>query len=159
MSLRTVQWSIVFVRQGSLGETLKEARPTSFLGVPRVWEKMQEAMVAAAKANSSFKRQIALWAKDVGLKGNMAVMNGFVVLSYHFTTTVYVAMRSCIIKFFERERNIVECYGSVRPALVADICSKSDWTAVQAIAISANTNMHARTHTHTHRHTVAHTHI
>uniref|UniRef100_A0AAR2J035 long-chain-fatty-acid--CoA ligase n=1 Tax=Pygocentrus nattereri TaxID=42514 RepID=A0AAR2J035_PYGNA len=32
--------------KGSLAQTLREVRPTSFLGVPRVWEKMQEAMKA-----------------------------------------------------------------------------------------------------------------
>uniref|UniRef100_A0A8B9LDT2 long-chain-fatty-acid--CoA ligase n=1 Tax=Astyanax mexicanus TaxID=7994 RepID=A0A8B9LDT2_ASTMX len=30
--------------KGSLANTLRDVRPTSFLGVPRVWEKMQEAM-------------------------------------------------------------------------------------------------------------------
>merc|ERR1712226_844530 len=56
--------------KGTLGDTLKEVRPTAFFGVPRVWEKMQEKMVAVGKANSNMKKKIALWAKDIGLKGN-----------------------------------------------------------------------------------------
>ena len=58
--------------------TLKEARPTFFLGVPRVWEKMQEAMLAVAKSNGAVTRSVAAWAKKVGLKGNQAIMNGSV---------------------------------------------------------------------------------
>ena len=32
--------------KGSLGETLRAKRPTLFLGVPRVWEKIAELMKA-----------------------------------------------------------------------------------------------------------------
>ena len=32
--------------KGTLTDTLKEAQPTLFFGVPRVWEKIQEKMVA-----------------------------------------------------------------------------------------------------------------
>jgi len=58
--------------KGSLGVTLKEVRPTIFLGVPRVWEKMQEAMTAAGKANGAFKKWIASYARGVGLRDNLA---------------------------------------------------------------------------------------
>lgn len=62
--------------KGSLGTTLKEVRPTAFLGVPRVWEKMQEKMISVAKQNGGFKKAIAKWAKGVGLNGNIRKMNG-----------------------------------------------------------------------------------
>lgn len=62
--------------KGSLGKTLKEVRPTTFLGVPRVWEKMHEAMVAIGKNNGFVKRSIASWARGVGLYNNLAAMNG-----------------------------------------------------------------------------------
>ena len=78
--LHIVQGSLGFyvlhIVQGSLGETLKEARPTAFLGVPRVWEKMQEKMISISKQNGKFKKAIARWAKGVGLQGNMNRMNG-----------------------------------------------------------------------------------
>eukprot|EP01063_Lacrimia_lanifica_P035208 TRINITY_DN6658_c0_g2_i3.p1 TRINITY_DN6658_c0_g2~~TRINITY_DN6658_c0_g2_i3.p1 ORF type:complete len:762 (+),score=255.32 TRINITY_DN6658_c0_g2_i3:57-2342(+) len=49
-------WTVTFARASDLKEgTLKfrllEVRPTVFLGVPRVWEKIQEAMLATRAAN------------------------------------------------------------------------------------------------------------
>ncbi|KAM6930856.1 long-chain-fatty-acid--CoA ligase ACSBG2-like [Xenentodon cancila] len=62
--------------KGSLVNTLKEARPTCFLGVPRVWEKMQERMKAVGAKASPFRRRVADWAKSIGLQYNYSVMNG-----------------------------------------------------------------------------------
>uniref|UniRef100_A0A8C6M974 Long-chain-fatty-acid--CoA ligase ACSBG2 n=1 Tax=Nothobranchius furzeri TaxID=105023 RepID=A0A8C6M974_NOTFU len=39
--------------KGSLVNTLKEARPTAFMGVPRVWEKMQERMKSVGAKSST----------------------------------------------------------------------------------------------------------
>ncbi|XP_068461365.1 long-chain-fatty-acid--CoA ligase ACSBG2-like isoform X2 [Clinocottus analis] len=61
--------------KGSLVNTLKEARPTCFLGVPRVWEKMQEKMKAVGAKASPMKRTVAGWAKSIGLRYNYSVMN------------------------------------------------------------------------------------
>ncbi|KAM9475249.1 long-chain-fatty-acid--CoA ligase ACSBG2 [Clarias gariepinus] len=60
--------------KGSLVNTLREVRPTAFLGVPRVWEKMQESMKAVGAKSSTVRRKVASWAKDVGLKTNMSKM-------------------------------------------------------------------------------------
>ncbi|KAK3607857.1 hypothetical protein CHS0354_038285 [Potamilus streckersoni] len=62
--------------KGSLVNTMREVRPTSFFGVPRVWEKMQEKMIAAGKQAGGLKRKMANWAKTVGLKGTNAKQNG-----------------------------------------------------------------------------------
>ncbi|XP_029294937.1 long-chain-fatty-acid--CoA ligase ACSBG2-like isoform X2 [Cottoperca gobio] len=62
--------------KGSLVNTLKEARPTCFLGVPRVWEKMQEKMKAVGAKASPMRRTVAGWAKSIGLQYNYSVMNG-----------------------------------------------------------------------------------
>jgi len=55
-----------------LGETLREARPTIFLGVPRVWEKIQEKMEAAGANNPPVKKKIVRWARGKGLAGGYA---------------------------------------------------------------------------------------
>lgn len=69
----TVSW------QGSLGNTLREVRPTRFLGVPRVWEKMQEAMKAVGKNSSVMKKMISDWAKGIGLQASYNTMNGCIL--------------------------------------------------------------------------------
>lgn len=71
--------------KGSLGTTLKEVRPTSFLGVPRVWEKMQEKMKAAGAKASLMRRRVADWAKSIGLQYNYSVMNGENAVPWGFT--------------------------------------------------------------------------
>lgn len=62
--------------KGSLGNTLKEVRPTSFLGVPRVWEKMQEKMKAIGAKSSPMRKRVADWAKSIGLQYSYSAMNG-----------------------------------------------------------------------------------
>ncbi|XP_049881435.1 long-chain-fatty-acid--CoA ligase ACSBG2-like isoform X2 [Pectinophora gossypiella] len=62
--------------KGSLVETLREVRPTRFLAVPRVWEKMYEKIMAVGASSGTLKRNIAMWAKDKGLKHHLARING-----------------------------------------------------------------------------------
>ncbi|HSQ66975.1 MAG TPA: AMP-binding protein [Polyangiaceae bacterium] len=57
-------------------EALVETRPTYFLGVPRVWEKMQAKMQAAAASASPLRRRVARWARGVGLRGGYAEQRG-----------------------------------------------------------------------------------
>ena len=54
-----------------LGDNLREVRPTLFVGVPRVWEKIQEKMAAAGAASPPLRRKIAAWARQVGLGGGL----------------------------------------------------------------------------------------
>uniref|UniRef100_A0A8C1WHL3 long-chain-fatty-acid--CoA ligase n=1 Tax=Cyprinus carpio TaxID=7962 RepID=A0A8C1WHL3_CYPCA len=71
--------------KGSLANTLREVRPTSFLGVPRVWEKMQEAMKSAGAKSSITKKKIADWAKGIGLQASYNAMNGDSSVPWGFT--------------------------------------------------------------------------
>ncbi|XP_052099586.1 long-chain-fatty-acid--CoA ligase ACSBG2-like isoform X2 [Mytilus californianus] len=61
--------------KGSLLGTLQEVRPTGFFGVPRVWEKFYEGIKAKARSSGALKKKIGMWAKGVGLKGSLALMN------------------------------------------------------------------------------------
>jgi len=62
--------------KGSLIENLKEFRPTRLLGMPRVWEKVEEGMRLAARNNTGLKRIIADWAKAQALKHHLALDAG-----------------------------------------------------------------------------------
>ncbi|RLB91217.1 MAG: long-chain fatty acid--CoA ligase [Deltaproteobacteria bacterium] len=55
-----------------LGENLTQVHPTIFVGVPRVWEKIQAKMTAAGAQNSWLKKKIAAWARKKGLEAGYA---------------------------------------------------------------------------------------
>jgi len=59
-----------------LPDNLREVRPHAFLGVPRVWEKIQGKVMAAGAQNKGLKKKIATWARGVGLKGGYAEQEG-----------------------------------------------------------------------------------
>ncbi|XP_064385622.1 long-chain-fatty-acid--CoA ligase ACSBG2-like isoform X2 [Halichondria panicea] len=52
--------------KGSLAVTLKEVRPTVFVGVPRVWEKFKEIMERVIKDTSGIKEVVLQKARSVG---------------------------------------------------------------------------------------------
>jgi long-chain acyl-CoA synthetase len=51
-----------------LRETLTVARPTIFLAVPRVWEKLQAALSQKLGDAKPIQRRVIAWARDVGLR-------------------------------------------------------------------------------------------
>eukprot|EP00640_Fibrocapsa_japonica_P000935 CAMPEP_0113933644 /NCGR_PEP_ID=MMETSP1339-20121228/855_1 /TAXON_ID=94617 /ORGANISM="Fibrocapsa japonica" /LENGTH=664 /DNA_ID=CAMNT_0000935029 /DNA_START=61 /DNA_END=2055 /DNA_ORIENTATION=+ /assembly_acc=CAM_ASM_000762 len=71
----TVHFAQPDALKGSLGKTLQEVKPTYFFGVPRVWEKIYEKMMAIGKTTTGLKKSIATWAKGKGLQ--KAQMNQF----------------------------------------------------------------------------------
>lgn len=62
--------------KGTLVNNLKEARPTTFFAVPRVWEKIHEKMMQVAAQNSGLKKMIASWAKASALQYYTDKMDG-----------------------------------------------------------------------------------
>lgn len=72
----TIYFAQPDAQKGTLIETLKEVRPTIFFGVPRVYEKMAEKMAATFKANSRLKQKLIQWSRNVGLRGNISMLNG-----------------------------------------------------------------------------------
>lgn len=79
--------------KGSLLDTLVAARPTAFLGVPRVWEKIYEKMQAVARNNGPIKTWIATWAKAQGLQYNLDRMNGIEYKSWSYLIAKWLIFR------------------------------------------------------------------
>ncbi|XP_052048948.1 long-chain-fatty-acid--CoA ligase ACSBG2 [Apodemus sylvaticus] len=62
--------------RGTLVYTLQEVRPTFFMGVPRIWEKMQDTIKENVAKSSSLRKKAFAWAKILGLKVNTKRMLG-----------------------------------------------------------------------------------
>lgn len=62
--------------KGTLVQTFHEVHPTVVLGVPRVWEKMEEKMKAIGAQATGVKRKISTWAKAKGRVGGHAKLEG-----------------------------------------------------------------------------------
>lgn len=98
-SMATVVFADKMALKGTLVETLKEARPTAFFGVPRVWEKIMEGMQDKGRAANGLKKRVAIACKNAGMK-------------YHLQnrkTLMYAVGKKAI-------------YGKVREALGLDRC-------------------------------------
>ncbi|KFQ30797.1 Long-chain-fatty-acid--CoA ligase ACSBG2, partial [Merops nubicus] len=79
--------------KGSLVDTLREVRPTAFLGVPRVWEKIEEKMKSIGAKSSALRRKVASWAKGVGLQTNLKRMNGSSEVPLNFRLATHLVYR------------------------------------------------------------------
>ena len=60
----------------TLGEHLQEVHPTIFFGVPRVWEKMQAAIVTKLRAATGPKAVLARWALRAGRDWHAKALQG-----------------------------------------------------------------------------------
>ncbi len=60
----------------TLGEHLQEVHPTVFFGVPRVWEKMQAAIVTKLSAATGPKAVLARWALQAGRDWHAKALQG-----------------------------------------------------------------------------------
>ncbi|RLV90745.1 hypothetical protein DV515_00014336 [Chloebia gouldiae] len=99
--------------KGSLVETLKEVRPTAFLGVPRVWEKMEEKMKSVGMKASALRRRVATWAKGVGLQTNLKRMNGCSEVPVNFRLAQQLVYRK-VRKAIGLDR-CTKCYTGAAP--------------------------------------------
>jgi len=76
----TVAGTIYFAEKdalkGSLPKTMRQVRPTRFLGVPRVYEKMHEKMLEIGANQGFLMRAVGGWAKGVTLQHHLDRMSG-----------------------------------------------------------------------------------
>ena len=60
-------------------KTLQEVHPTSFIAVPRIWEKIHEKMVKIDSESGVVKAAILSWARHHGLQHYLNKINGCVL--------------------------------------------------------------------------------
>ncbi|CAK9296945.1 unnamed protein product [Gordionus sp. m RMFG-2023] len=72
----TIYFAHPDVLKGTLALYLRQIRPTIFIGVPRVWEKITEKMQEMGGQATGIKKKIAAWAKEVGSEGTESLMRG-----------------------------------------------------------------------------------
>ena len=63
--------------KGTLNQTMREAKPTFFFGVPRVWEKMQESIEKVTKTLTGVKLDLYLWSRKVATENVLANFKGY----------------------------------------------------------------------------------
>ena len=76
MLLTVIRMTVYMARpdalKGTLTATLQKAKPTVFVGVPRVYEKMMDGVNAAFAQNKGFKKALIDWARGIGYKSAMS---------------------------------------------------------------------------------------
>jgi len=60
----------------ALGDALIAIRPTAFLAVPRVWEKIKARMEAAGEKSGTVRRMVVRWARGVGSRAVHSLERG-----------------------------------------------------------------------------------
>lgn len=78
--------------KGTLVKTLLVARPTRFLGVPRVFEKIQEKMMSIGAQTTGIKKIISTWAKGVTFQHHMNTIEGKPSNSWQYSLARAVVM-------------------------------------------------------------------
>ena len=88
-----------YALQGSLIETLVEAQPTRFIGVPRVYEKIADKLQEVAAKGGRLQKAVSSWAKEAALEEHRARMRGekggsLAFLSAQRSVSVYIKIFS-----------------------------------------------------------------
>lgn len=78
--------------KGSLIRTLHEARPTRFVGVPRVYEKINERLRAVSAQATGLRRAVATWAKTHTLQHWLDAIEGHATDTFQYRAARYLIM-------------------------------------------------------------------
>ena len=125
--------------KGTLKNTLVAARPTAFLGVPRVWEKIRETLMEVGRKNTGLKKVLSNWAKG---KAKLAAQerqlgeSGKVTIGYLFAKKLLGKVRqalgldecvACLTAAAPMPREVAEYFASVDIDLL-DVYGMSECT-------------------------------
>ncbi|CAD7086321.1 unnamed protein product [Hermetia illucens] len=88
----TVHFADKDALKGSLVRTMQEAQPTRFMGVPRVFEKIQERLMSISAQTTGVKKMLSNWAKDVALQHHMNSLEGKNSESCQYKIAKYLVM-------------------------------------------------------------------
>ncbi|XP_036616384.1 long-chain-fatty-acid--CoA ligase ACSBG2 isoform X2 [Trichosurus vulpecula] len=132
--------------KGTLSTTLREVRPTVFLGVPRVWEKMQEKMKEVGASSSTFKKKVAAWAKAIGFQKHMKRMNGETDFSLSYLLAKWLVYSK--VRFALGLDRCVQCFSGAAPLTkdTLEFFMSLDIPVYELYGMSESTGPHTITH-------------
>ncbi|GAB1301246.1 Acyl-CoA synthetase bubblegum family member 3 [Apodemus speciosus] len=117
--VREVEWATTNPRHGEswggfLMELLREVQPTTFCGIPWVWDRMLDSLKTKHLDSTAFRRRIDRWAMRMGLSTNKRRMMGkFLGLDHcEQFLNVGIGLPSSTLDFFlSMDIPILEVYG------------------------------------------------
>jgi len=134
--------------KGSLKTTLLAARPTFFLGVPRVWEKFREALLEVAKQTTGVKALLSRWAKKqaaAAARQRQLGGTGSFSVGYLFARVILKAVKAaigldkavgCMTAAAPMPREVAEYFASLDIDLL-DIYGMSECTGATTASTAA----------------------
>ncbi|RHY55984.1 hypothetical protein DYB34_002725, partial [Aphanomyces astaci] len=136
--------------KGSLGQTLKEVRPTRFLGVPRVWEKIAEKLWEIGKSTKGMKLRIATWAKGIGSQKTQLAQYGEaggVPCGYGCANAIVLGKikaalgldqcRLCVVAAAPMSADIIQYFGSL-DIQIFELFGQSESTGPSSTCVAGN---------------------
>lgn len=96
--------------QGTLIETLRKVRPTQFMAVPRVWEKIEEIIRQETEQRSPLMRSLISWARRIGYRATLNQLRGRST-PFFFTLASFFFFKN-VKKAFGLDRSVMNFFGA-----------------------------------------------
>ena len=111
----------------TIGDNLRESRPTLFFGVPRIWEKLQAGISAKLDQTTGAKRALVTWARDVASRVNAhrdrsAAIPRSLQLQYALADKLVLQKLKAALGF-DRQRSLITGAAPIAPEVLAFFAS------------------------------------